>query len=62
MKLSKPQQALLAEVQAKGTVTKNGRIRKTAEALAKAGLVDATWEPVPHAMSMPTEKWTITVR
>lgn len=59
-KLTEPQQRLLAQVRAQGTVTKNGRVRKTAEALRDAGLITATWEPVGHALSMPTEEWTLT--
>ena len=59
-RLTKPQQALLAEVRAKGTVHKNGRIARTATALRDAGLVTLDWWPVPNSMGVPTEHWEIT--
>ena len=61
-RLTKPQQALLAEMRAKGgTVTKNGRIARTAHALRDAGLITLDWWPVPNSMGVPTEHWELTL-
>lgn len=59
MSLTKPREALLAEVRAKGVVRKNGRARKTVEALVAAGLVEADFDLIPSAI--PPWYWIITV-
>jgi hypothetical protein len=48
MNLTKPQQRLLAAVRASGERTYNGRVRKTVEALKRAGLVTFEYDLIPQ--------------
>lgn len=63
MSLTVPQRRLLADVRESGRVVRNGRARRTVEALARAGLVDVEYDLVPHATGNGmtfTERFTVT--
>lgn len=47
--LTEPQRRLLAAVREHGRVVKNGRARRTVEALERAGLVDVEYDQIPQA-------------
>jgi hypothetical protein len=59
VKLTPAQQRLLAEVQRKGKVTKNGRVRRTALALRNAGLITVDWWPVARHDGKHVEEWEL---
>ena len=60
--LTPAQLRVLRKVLANPAATFNGRIRRTAEALAAAGLIESRWEPLQSGLSgRISEVWFLTL-
>lgn len=58
--LTEPQARLLSRVREAGTLTQNGRARRTVEALAARGLITYEFDLIPHWNGRYTKRYIIT--